>query len=198
MVKKNRWVNNYSNLEPDDQLIVAEAIVTELRDNENLLDLEDEYNNEKSIIVRKFFELIKQKAKLSQKSKKYEEIFDKYESLSEKNKMKLFDKIYPIILKYYGIQEQENKEEICKQEGHVFDKWKKSTWIEYIDTVIDHIHVPKFGVEHKIWERTCSRCNLVEKTDYVPEEVITERKEKNRIRKIKRLEKELQELKSNK
>lgn len=196
MVKKNRWVNNYSNLEPDDQLIVAEAIVTELGDNENLLDPEDEYNNEKSIIVRKFFELIKQKAKLSQKLKKYEEVFDKYESLSEKNKMKLFDEIYSIILKYYGIQEQENKEEICKQEGHTFSKWKHYKWTEYIDTVIDHQHVHNYPIEHENWERTCSRCGFVEEVEHEPQELIDERKEEDKKARIKRLERELKKLKS--
>lgn len=52
MVKKDRWINNYSDLEPDDQLIVAEAIAIELRDNENFLDSKDRYNNEKSKIIR--------------------------------------------------------------------------------------------------------------------------------------------------
>lgn len=52
MVKKDRWINNYSDLEPDAQLIVAEAIAIELRDNENFLDSKDRYNNEKSKIIR--------------------------------------------------------------------------------------------------------------------------------------------------
>ena len=52
MVKKDRWINNYSDLEPDAKLIVAEAIAIELRDNENFLDSKDRYNNEKSKIIR--------------------------------------------------------------------------------------------------------------------------------------------------
>lgn len=187
MVKKNRWVNNYCDLSPDDQLIVAEAIATELRDNESILDSKDGYNSEKSKIVRNFFELIRPRLESSQKLKKYEEIFEKYESLSAINKERMIDEFFEIVLKYFEIQEQENKEEICKKEGHIFGKWNHNKWIDYVDTVIDHQHIQNYPVEQENWGRACSRCGLVENIDYEPEEIIAERKEKNRIRKIKKL-----------
>lgn len=147
-------------------------------------------------LLENFFELIKQNAKLSEKLKKYEEVVGKYESLSEKNRMKIFDEFFVIILKYLEIQEQENKEEICKKEGYVFGKWNHNKWTDYEDIVIDHQHISNYSVKHENWERTCGRCSLVEKVDYEPEELIDERKEKNRISKIKSMEKKLQKLKS--
>ena len=58
MVNKSKWIYNYNNLDPDDQLEAAEAITNELKDNEIFLD-EDEYDKKKSRIVREFFNSIK-------------------------------------------------------------------------------------------------------------------------------------------
>ena len=91
--------------------------------------------------------------------------------------------------------EQEDKEKICQQEGHTFSKWKHNKWPEYIDTVIDHQHVHNYPIEHENWERTCSRCGFVEEVEHEPQELIDERKEKNKKARIKRLERELKKIK---
>ncbi|MBR2828475.1 MAG: hypothetical protein IKE70_04520 [Bacilli bacterium] len=84
----------------------------------------------------------------------------------------------------------------CSTEGHMFSKWKHNKWTEYIDTVIDHQHVHNYPIEHENWKRTCSKCGFIEEVEHEPQELIDERKEKNKKARIKRLERELKKLKS--
>ena len=194
MVNKSKWIYNYNSLDSDNQLIVAEAIANELRDNEMTFD-EDEYDKEKSRIVREFFDSIRISAKQSGKLKKFADAFEKYENLSQSNRKKVINEVFGVIVKYLGIQEQEDKEKICQQEGHTFGKWKRKTWTTK-EVYWDAGPQGYVDVEHEIWERTCSRCGFVEKVDYEPQELIDERKEKNKKARIKRLESELKRLKN--
>lgn len=194
MVNKSKWINNYNGLDPDNQLLVAEAIANELRVNEMAFD-EDEYDKEKSRLVREFFNSIRNNVKQSEELKKLADIFKRYEKLSQSNRKKVINEVFGIIVKYLDIQEQEDKEKICQREGHTFGKWKKRTWTtkeEYWDAGPQGY----VDVEHEVWERTCSRCGFVEKIDYEPQELIDERKEKNKKARIKRLESELKRLKN--
>ena len=186
MVSKSKWIYNYKCLKPDSQLEVAEAIISELKDNEMVFN-EIEYDKEKSRIIREFFHSIKQNEKQLDELKKIADVFKGFESLSQNNRRNVINEVFEIIVKYLGIQEQENKEKVCRQEGHVFGKWKHKKWTEYIDTVIDHQHIHDFPVEHENWERTCSRCGFVEKVDHEPQELIDARTEKNNKTRIKRL-----------
>lgn len=194
MVNKKRWIDNYNELDPDSQLEVAEAIVTELRDNE-LVFAQTEYDKEKSRIVREFFNSVKQNTKSSKELKKFADIFKRYESLSQNNRKKVINDVFEIIVKYLGIQEQQNKEKICQQEGHTFGKWKHSEWTTYETTCIDHEIIPNYPVKHENWEKTCSRCGFIKKVDSEPRELIEAREEKNKQARIKRLESELKRLK---
>lgn len=90
MVNKKKWINNYNNLDPENQLLVAEAIAKELRNNEMAFD-EHEYDKEKSRIIRKFFNTIRNNIKQSEQLKKYTDIFERYESLSQGNRKKVID-----------------------------------------------------------------------------------------------------------
>ena len=196
MVNKSKWVYNYNSLNPDDQFEVAAAIANELKDNEIFLD-EDEYDKEKSRIVREFFNSIKHNTKQSENLKEFADIFERFECLSQNTKRKVINDIFEIVAKYIGIQEQENKEKVCEHEGHIFGEWKHNNWTEYIDAVIDHEHVHDYPIEHENWKRTCSRCGFVDKVDYEPQELIDERKEKNKKARIKKLESQLKKLKKN-
>ena len=195
MANKSKWISNYNCLDPNDQLLVAEAIKNELRDNEMTFN-EDEYDKEKSRIVREFFNSIRTNANQLEELKKFTDVFGRYKSLSLNNRKKFINEVFKIVLKYLGIQEQENKEMICQQEGHMFGKWKHNKWTEYIDTFIDHQRVHNYPIEHENWERTCSRCGFVDELEYEPQELIDERKEKNKKAKIKRLERELKKIKN--
>ena len=194
MINKSKWIFNYNSLDPDDQLIVAEAIANELRDNEATFD-ENEYDKEKSRIVREFFNSIKTNAKKSEELKKIADIIERYESLSQSNRKKVINEVLGIIVKYLGIQEQKDKENICKKEGHTFGKWKRRTWTTK-EVYWDAGPQGNVDVEHEAWERTCTRCGFTQEFDYEPQELIDERKEKNKKARIKRLESELKRLKS--
>lgn len=194
MVNKSKWIYNYNGLDPDNQLVVAEAIANELKDNEMTFD-EDEYDKEKSRIVREFFNSIRNNAKQAEELKKFADVFERYEKLSQSNRKKVINEVFGIIAKYLGIQEQEDKEKICQQEGHTFGKWKRRTWTTK-EVYWDAGPQGYVDVEHEKWERTCSRCGFVEKVDYEPQELIDERKEKNKKARIKRLESELKRLKN--
>ena len=191
----NKWIYNYSNLDPDNQLYVAEEIAKELKDNETTFN-EDEYEKEKSKIVRRFFDSIINNAKQSEKLKKFADVFEKYEKLSQSNRKKVINEVFEIIAKYLDIQEQEDKEKVCQQEGHTFGKWRKITWTTkevYWDAGLQG----DVDVEREKWERKCRRCGCVEEVEQEPLELIEERKEKKRKARIKRLERELKELKMN-
>lgn len=194
MVNKNKWVYNYNNLIPNSQLEVAEAIAHTLRDNE-LSSHGNEYDKEKSRIIRDFFETIKLNADQNKELKELEEVLNRFENLSENNKAKAIEEIYKIVVKYLGVQEQEGKEKICEREGHIFDKWRHNKWTEYIEAVIDHQHVPHYPINRENWERTCSRCGFVEEAHFEPTELQEEKREKNRKTRIKKLETELKKLK---
>jgi len=193
MVNKSKWVYNYNSLNPDSQLEVAEAIANELRDNEVVFD-ESEYDKEKSKIIRKFFGTIKLSVEKSKELKKIASISERFEGLSQNNKRKVIDEIFQIVTKYFGIQEQENKEKVCQQEGHIFGEWKYVQRTTYIDTVIDHQRVHNFPVKHENWKRTCSRCGFVYKVDHELQELIDARKEKAKKVQIKSLKSEIKRL----
>lgn len=185
MVNKNKWIYNYNCLTLDSQLEVAEAIVNVLKDNEMVYD-EIEYDKEKSKKIRELLYLIMHKEKQLEELKIIEDVLKKIESLSSNNRRNIINEVLEIIVKYLGIQEQENQEQICQQEGHIFGKWKHNKWIQYIDTIIDHQHIHNYPVEHENWERTCSRCGFVEKVDHKPQKLVDIRIEKRKKHELKK------------
>ena len=196
MVNKSKWLYNYYSLDPDNQLIIAEAIVSELKDNEELLDAEDKYDNEKSKIVRNLFNSIVENVKEAKDFKKFSDIIGKYEALSDNHKKEVMNEISEIISDHISKQEQELKEQTCWKEGHIFGKWKHNKWTEYSDTYIDHEFIHDYPDEKENWKRVCERCGFIEKVEKEPQELIDARKEKDRKERIKKLETELKRLKN--
>ena len=113
-----------------------------------------------------------------------------YESLSPKNKEKVFNEVVDNILKVACEQEEEEKRKICNSEGHVFGKWKIRTWTTK-ELYWDAGPQGYFNVKHKDWKRKCERCGYIEKAEEEPQELIDERKEKNKKMRIQKLEKTL-------
>lgn len=200
MVNISKWIYNYNSLNPDNQLLVAEAIVNELRDNEITFD-DGEYDKEKSKIVREFFELIINNVKQAEELKKFANIFERYEELSQDNRKEVINKIIEIIVKYLGIQEQEEKVQVCRKQGHINTPWKRIDYIETIENPYwgsrDYIVMDQWIKEKRTkWVRECKRCGYVETVMEEPQELIKASKEKNKKARIKRLEDELKRLKN--
>lgn len=193
MINKSKWVSNYRGLTPDNQLEVAEAISKELRDNETIYD-ESEYDKRKSKIIRIFFDRILLHANQDKELEKITTILYKFEELSQDNQNKATNEVLKIIAKYLNIQERENNENICKEQGHLFNEWKERCWTTK-EVYWDAGPQGYIDVEHKEWHRACERCGFVDKVDLEPQELINAREEKNRKVRIKKLESELSKLK---
>ncbi len=195
-MKKRNWINSFCSLDPVLQLEVAEAIITELQDNELALnEEEDDYDRKKSKIVRDFLSTYIEKANQVEEWKEFSAVFKSFDTLSATNKKAVIDVLFKTMKSYILIDAQERLFEQCMRESHVFGKWEHRTWTTYEDAVIDHEHIPNYPVEHEQWERKCTRCGYIEKVDIEPQELIDERKEKNKQKRIKQLETELKRLK---
>lgn len=188
MINKNKWIYEYLDLNQNSQLEIAEAIIRELSINESD---EKDYDEKKSNKLKNLF----YKMKLNIEHNKELKIFDKYENLSDKNKNKVIHEMVVAISKCLSIEEKEEKEKICEQEGHLFTNWEKEELTTYMESVIDHDTIT-YPEKHIIWTRKCNRCGTIDKVYNEPQELIDERKDKNKKKKIKRLENELKKLKN--
>ena len=207
-MKTKQWIYNFNSLDPNQQLEIAKALVEELKDNESYLTLEDEYNNEMSQEIREFFNKMIKNANKKQDLKALQTTLSSFQSLSPEKQSKVIESIVSSIQHYSKIQEQEQKESICQREEHIFNEWKKVkyTKIHHIDSTdnsyYDHNGYLRNYTTHTYedyadicWERTCKRCGYSEKSMQEPKEVIIKRKEDEKQARIKKLEKELRDLK---
>ena len=176
MIKNINWTRNYEKLDPNNQLLVAETIANELKLNEKYLE-ENEYDHKKSKIVRELFSSILKDLKKPEEFNKFDSVFKKFDDLSLSNKRKLINVIYDIVCTYVRLQEQENKETICKNSGHLFGNWVYNKWTNYIDAEVDNHHVHNLPIERQEWTRICSRCGHIETVQKEPQELVQKRNE---------------------
>lgn len=195
MLNKDAWVNRFMYLSDESQLIVAKAIIEELRLNEDTFD-EDEYNHNESAMLRNFFEEWIAKSKDTLELKNTKNILNSFNGLPSDKKSKVIDEILAILKKYDDEVKQENKEYICREEGHDFGKWEKVSWTTQ-EVYWDAGPRGTVEVEHHEWHRTCKRCGFVEEKDHEPKSVAEARKAKEKQERIKKLKKELKDLESN-
>ena len=191
----SKWIYNFRDLDHNNQLKVAEGIIQELEDNENFLDEEDGYNNERSILVRKTFEKMIAYETNEQNLRQLNQQIQAFENFSSANKRAFIDEVLRLIGKYSDIQDQEEKEAICDIEGHVFSKWNHHAWTTHEQVIIDHQYIDNYPVSHELWSRTCRRCGYQEKTEQEPSVLVSSRKRREKQEKIKTLEAELRRLK---
>ena len=195
-MKVNKWLDNFVDLEPEQQLEIANAIFEELIDNEDAFG-EDGYNTELSESVRGLIDRFIFENKNKKDLKKVQEILKHFKELSVHKKEKVITELESLVDKYYKKEIQEQKEHICQNEGHIMGEWEKSEWTSYEDGWIDHQYVYGIKCHHEGWSRICERCGFKEAVTEEPEEVRINREEQEKQQKIKRLEKELNELKGN-
>ena len=172
MVNVDKWINNFGNLEDRNQIKVAKAIMEQLELNEEVAA--EGYDIEKSKVVREFFDKLIPCLKDKDTLEKYSSAFNKFDSLSGENKGKLIDEIHKVMNKYIEIQEQDDKEEYCKINGHKFGKWKYFSYDETRDEWYDGHLYENCRCEVSGWERTCSKCGLREETNSKPKQLVKE------------------------
>ena len=192
MLDIKKYVENYEYLTPDNQLRVAEAIINELKDNEEFL-YDSEYDKKKSESIKKGLNLLIKNIKKKEELKELSKTFKNFNRLSEKNKENAIEEIVNILNKYNNIQIQENKEATCRREGHLFSNWKKKTHTESV-SVWDSGLRGYIDVKKTEWNRTCNRCGCIQTVTKEPEEVKEARQAKAKAAKRKRLKKQLSEL----
>ena len=126
--------------------------------------------------------------------KKY---MDEYKKLPDNYQIEIINTLMTKIEEYHQINENDNAVKTCSIEGHQFTKWEKRTWTT-LEDIIWEGYGPngKTTVEHKEWQRTCKRCGLIQNSKYEPQELIDDKKEKNKQARIKKLERELKRLKN--
>ena len=192
MEKKERWLSKFEELEPEEQLEVADFIREELDLNVEIAEDEgEEYNILYSRKEEDFFEKFIYSLKANNIAKKNLDTLKKFDSLNEKNKKKVILELSKIISKYLYLEEIDNKKKICSNEGHDFTKWTTNKWTTSEYFMEDH---REHDVEHIAWIRSCKRCGYVESVEEEPQELIDARNEKEKQIKIKELKQELKKL----
>ena len=174
MGNNNKWVSNFMSLDDIKQYEAAKAIMEELGLNEK--DAEKDYDVERSKEVRDFFykmiPVIKDKAVLEQ----YSSAFNRFDSLSDKNKQAFLDEMYSVMNKYIGIQEQEDAEEYCKCNGHSFGGWHYYTRFKKLDEWHDGRFYEGYTTRFFGWERACTKCGFVEESNTRPNSIIAKQR----------------------
>ena len=207
-MKTKQWIYNFKSLDPNQQLEIAKALVEELQINERHLVAEDKYNNEMSRALRLFFNKMVKNTNVKQELKALQTTLNTFQSLSPEKQSKVIEAFVSSIQHYYEIQEHEQNEKTCEREGHLFDEWRK---VEYrgsrrVDSkdgsFYDHNgYLQSYTTQtyedysELYWIRTCKRCGYSEKSFQEPVELVEKRKEIDRQARIKKLEKELRDLK---
>ena len=203
MKNKNQWMSKFQSLDSKSQLEIASSIVDELYLNEEAI-YDDEYDKEKSKIVRDLFNKYIEQAKGKEQLLKLQELLNSFNNLSEIDKQEFIIRMYNATSHYLKEVEQREKNkkiqdkrrakrEFCKINGHNFGDWKEKNWITYEEyNNSEYIFGPAsiIEVKHTKWYRSCKHCGSVQTKHTKPIEVET-----NEIQeRIKVLRKELERL----
>ena len=188
------WADKFVSFSEAYQLEIAETIIDELAFNERISV--GPYDNEKSANIRRTFERLKTYLEHEVEATEVEELFAQIDSLSDENKDRLSTAILALLVEYFDLQSQQDKEAVCTRDGHDFSEWQYHEWTSYERVCIDHQIVDNYPIEHEEWTRKCQRCGFVQKVTTEPEEVREARLKSEKAAEIKALRKRLKELQS--
>lgn len=206
MKNKKQWVTEFQSIAPKYQLEIIEAIIKELKLNEDALD-DSEYNNKKSQLLRSLFEEYIQKASSKAQLLQLQETFNRFNNLSDMDKQSFINQMSETLINYCNEidkktiserkkQEKQAKREFCKNNGHDFAEWKEKRWTtleEVGDSGREALYtgVGTIEVEHVKWNRKCKYCGYVQTTSKKPDEIQADEIKTE----IKKLQKSLDNLK---
>lgn len=194
-----KWVNEFKDLEADNQLKIVEEIIKELHLNEEVLG-EYGYDVVKSSSLKQALEDYIFKLTYKPKIGKIRSLLDRFDKLDKNHKISLIENLLKPFEEELEKQERSQLLCNCKKEGHIWSPWKKGTETKegiYCPPDITDYSSPFRGQPYwydvPIWIRTCERCGCEETRDYedVPDEIIEKRKQdkiKRNKQKIKRLQ----------
>lgn len=205
-MKKDRFnelVGIFKRLTVENQLRLIEFMGSDI----SLYDVEPRYKNQLKAAYR-LLNCIEQKLHSQEKDAELAEMISIVETLSINQLMELLDKVSELVYRFDEENKQEATEKLCEAEGHVFSKWKKHKYNRYVSPVeahgidglwgSDRPHDPTIPIPTTDWRRTCDRCGHTEIVEVEPEEVKEERLAKFQQARVRRLQKELENLQSDK
>ncbi len=152
-------------------------------------------------IIKEFLINIKEEKRIDKVIDRFRCIKEEYRDRYTKDKYDLYKFCIEELWKISRHEEEERIKKMqceCAARGHKFDKW---LCLPY--TVITR-HTEPSGriIERKksecSWRRTCPECGYTEYKDYVPQEVIEERKIADNEEKIKKLQREIDDIRKKK
>lgn len=184
------WIHDFDNLNSDQKLEVAEAIMEYLK-NSCLVFNRDQYYEERTELVCNFLGDLLYCYKGDGELKKLGEMLYKFDNLSEKNQKELVDEIVCAFQKRIIIQKYDDNKDYCLVHGHNFSKWEYYEWTEHGKETdprwLQEHPTGEYDIQHHDWRRTCLRCGLVDTVKIEPLEVREEREKKERNSEIKKL-----------
>jgi hypothetical protein len=194
--QKQYWRNAVADMDPDNQLELAEILIEELHLNGESLDGNDNYDlgmSDKLISVLEGY--------VSQTSDKIEkqgilDLINRFTGLSSDNQKKIIASVIPEFLSVMQSVTKKDKILNCGKEGHKYgdNDWEKHEWTTYETVCIDHQQCPDYPIGHVKWTRECPNCGFVEEVTTEPQAVKEQREKSEKQEKIKELKKELKNL----
>lgn len=187
------WLHNYENLNPEQQLEVAKAIVERLEQQQMYFPKNDQGRKAVIIFLKKLLNSASRKDKIAENNS----LLNRFLELSQENQEKAIEEIFEVMNLAIMAQENEKNKEICEHDGHLFGEWQDGSWTTIEKGIIDHEVVESAETKY-YWWRTCSRCGFTEKVNIEPQELSDKREEEERKEQIKKLELEIKALKGEK
>ncbi len=189
-MKTKQWVDNFNSLDPIRKLEVVDAIRDGLE--EIMRSINEECNKSKQDELRKFFHRFIKYCNEKEEFIGIKEGLKTFQTLSPERQERVIKVAINQIESCKREQQQEAKENTCKEQGHIMTDWSYRTWTEKgTPGWIDHQWCEGFDEQHEAWSRYCKRCGKVERIFEEPDELRIPREEKEIKQKIKNLEQEL-------
>jgi len=123
--------------------------------------------------ARKKLEYISSKLKNKKARPQIASILPEINDLSDEQLTKLVVTIVDTVHKYTKENEQQRKENICQNDGHIFTAWQEHKYTIYvspaeaygIEGLLNGGTNPTIPIKKIKWYRTCERCGFKEEFD---------------------------------
>lgn len=189
-MKTKQWVDNFNSLDSTQKLEVVDAIRDGLE--EIMSSINEECNKSKQDILRQFFHKFIKFCSEKEKLCSIKDNFKTFQALSVERQERVIKSVIDTIESCRREQKQEDKENTCKEQGHIMTDWSYHRWTKKTTPGwIDHQWCEGFDVQCEEWSRYCKRCGRVERTGREPDELRIPREREEIKQKIKKLQGEL-------
>lgn len=189
--KKQQWHDIVVEMDPNDQIQLADILVSELSLNENSLDEEDRYDFSASKKVRSILEGFVQKAQNSKDRQKRMDMLNRILNLSPEYQERVIRVVCKMITEIMKEEDIKRRNSQCEQTGHTFDEWK--TYSEKKGGYDRDSGCDRYW-DDVTWFRICNNCGYKETRKSEPQEVTQARKNVEKQGRIKQLRRELKNL----